>query len=316
MARDMVAVRKFCFPGIAGNVGLAVRGFTTTMHAIDDNHGTPGVGSNKDTRSKLRDLEALLGSWNHAGVAFSGGVDSTLLLAVAVKVMRDRAVAFTAVSPSLPSHERREVKRLAEELGVEHHEIETDELSDSRYRDNGPDRCFFCKTHLFTMIIDEARRRGIDVVLDGSNADDVNDYRPGMKATRMLHVRSPFMEVGLTKPEIRDLARAMKLRVWDKPATPCLASRIPYHSPVTRTKLDQIDRAEQFMRELGFRVVRVRHHGDEARVEVEPDRVASLNDPAMRERVNDALRRIGFARVSIDPEGYCPGKLNRALDDR
>jgi uncharacterized protein len=237
------------------------------------------------------------------------------LLAVAVKVLQDRAVAFTAVSPSLHPEELDEARALADELGATLHEVETREMDDSRYRENNPRRCYFCKTHLFTTVREAAKERGIDVVLDGNNLDDLSDYRPGLEASREFGVRSPLIEVGLTKREIRSFARQMDLSVWDKPAMPCLASRIPYFSPVTGPKLDQIGRAEQFLKTNGFPVVRVRHHGDVARIEVESERIADLIAPAMRDRVEEALKALGFTFVTVDLSGYRSGKLNRMLDE-
>jgi len=285
------------------------------MHRIDTDRESDGFGSKRQTRLKLEDLEARLARLGRAAIAFSGGVDSTFLLAVAVKVLGDRAVAFTAVSPSLHPEELAEARALADDLGATHCEVETREMEDSRYRENNPRRCYFCKTHLFTTVSEAAKERGIDVVLDGNNLDDTRDYRPGLEASREFGVRSPLIEVGLTKREIRSLAREQGLPVWDKPAMPCLASRIPYFSPVTVEKLDQIGRAEQLLRTMGFPVVRVRHHGEVARIEVEPGRIADLVAPAVRERVEEALEALGFAFVTVDLSGYRSGKLNRVLDE-
>jgi len=285
------------------------------MHRIDTDRESDGFGSKRQTRLKLEDLEARLARLGRAAIAFSGGVDSTFLLAVAVKVLGDRAVAFTAVSPSLHPEELAEARALADDLGATHCEVETREMEDSRYRENNPRRCYFCKTHLFTTVSEAAKERGIDVVLDGNNLDDTRDYRPGLEASREFGVRSPLIEVGLTKREIRSLAREQGLPVWDKPAMPCLASRIPYFSPVTVEKLDQIGRAEQLLRTMGFPVVRVRHHGEVARIEVEPGRIADLVAPTVRERVEEALEALGFAFVTVDLSGYRSGKLNRVLDE-
>jgi len=255
----------------------------------------------------------LLSGWNRVAVAFSGGVDSTFLLRVARKVLGDNVVAFTSISPSLPREELDHARSLAREFGVELCELETREMEDSRYRDNTPDRCFFCKSHLFTMIIEEARKRGVEVVLDGNNRDDAGDYRPGLRASASLGVRSPLMEAGLTKQDIRNLSRQMDLKGWNRPAMPCLASRIPYYTPVTEEKLDQINLAEQFLRGLGFDVVRVRHHGDVARIEVEPERIQDLAEPALRARVDEKLRSLGFQFVSMDLAGFLSGRLNQGL---
>jgi uncharacterized protein len=286
---------------------------TGKMQASRTDLRADGFEPDEALRRKLTDLETRLGQYRRVAVAFSGGVDSSLLLAVARRVLGPGAVAFTAVSPSLAPEELEGARRLARELGVEILEVETREMDDARYRANGPDRCFICKTHLFRKVTDLARQRGIDVVLDGNNHDDAGDYRPGIEAARTLGVLSPLMEVGFTKPEIRALARAMDLPVWSKPASPCLASRIPYFQAVTEEKLDRIGRAERFLREQGFGIVRVRHHGEAARIEVEPDRIADLLRPEMRARVQEALEALGFSSVAVDPDGYRSGNLNRML---
>ncbi|MBN2490035.1 MAG: ATP-dependent sacrificial sulfur transferase LarE [Planctomycetes bacterium] len=267
-------------------------------------------------RRKLADLEAHLGRCGRVAVAFSGGVDSAVLLAVARRVLGPEVIALTAVSPSLAAEELAGARGLARTLEVELVEVPTGEMEDPRYRANGPDRCFHCKSHVFRALGERARQRGIDVVVEGSNGDDAHDHRPGMAAARALGVRSPLLEAGLTKAEVRALACDLDLPVWDKPAAPCLASRVPYFDEVTAAKLDQIERAERFLREQGFGVVRVRHHGAVARIEVEPERIAELTRPEMRARVETALGQLGFGFVAVDLGGFRSGKLDRLLDGR
>lgn len=292
---------------------IAVTENPCIMEHESSTDGAQIFGSIQESKTKLRDLEALLGTLDHAAIAYSGGVDSAFLLKVASRVLGDRVVAFTAVSPSMPPEEREHARDLAGDLGVVVFEVETREMEDPQYRENGPDRCFFCKTHLFTKVIEEARKRGIEVVLDGNNRDDAGDYRPGLRASAGLGVRSPLMEVGMTKQDIRTLSRHMNLRTWNKPAMPCLSSRIPYYNPVTEEKLDQIGRAERFLRGLGFDGVRVRHHNDVARIEVEPHKISDLAASALRTRVEEKLRSLGFTYVALDLGGFRSGNLNRGL---
>ena len=250
-----------------------------------------------------------------AVVAFSGGVDSTLLLAAAHEALGDRTLAVSGLSPSFPGREYADAVRLAEQIGVELRTVATDELDDPSYSRNPHDRCFHCKTHLFTalrMIADEA---GLAAVLDGSNADDTGDYRPGIAAARSLGVLSPLMDAGLTKDEIRLLLKERDLDVWDKPAQACLASRIPYGQEITEERLNRIARAEGSLLALGYRTVRVRDWGHLAVVEVGPDETDRLFLPDQRRAVSSALMEAGYKRVALDTLGYITGSLNLALDD-
>lgn len=287
------------------------------LHRSDNGSGSTPAAANAARPAKVARLEAQLAALGRVGVALSGGVDSAYLLAVAVSVLGPtKATAFIAVSPSLPEDELAAAHALAASLGARLLEVNTRETDDPRYRANDPRRCYYCKSHLYAAVIDAARELGIGVMLDGNNRDDLGDYRPGLEAAREYAVRSPLAEAGLTKAEIRAEARRLGLAVWDKPATPCLASRIPYGSPVTEAKLAQIDAAERVLRGLGFPVVRVRHYGAEARIEVAAEAVARLTAPALRARVDAELQAIGFDKVTVDLSGYRSGKLNDALPGR
>ncbi|HEX7089787.1 MAG TPA: ATP-dependent sacrificial sulfur transferase LarE [Longimicrobiales bacterium] len=260
-------------------------------------------------RSRLVELLRGLGS---VCIGYSGGVDSVFLACVALEALGpDRVLAVTGRSASYPMVQREMALECVRRFGIPHLEIETDELSDPRYAANPSNRCYFCKTELWSRLKAIAAERGLAAVLDGSNADDVGDWRPGMDAAREHGVRSPLLEVGLTKAEIRALSARMGLPTWDQPSAPCLASRLPYGLAVTRARLRQVERAEDAVRALGFREFRVRHHGDAARLEVAP---ADLPSAAARAaELAAALRAAGFARVLLDVQGYRRGALNDGL---
>jgi len=262
---------------------------------------------------KYQELVRRLRDGGGALVAFSGGVDSTLLLAAAREALGERAVAAIGRSPSYPEREHEAASALAASLGVTVRVVQTTEMEDPGYRKNAPDRCFVCKSTLFSALRELAAREGLELVLEGSNADDRSDYRPGLKAARELGVRAPLAEVGLTKAEIRELARTRNLPVWNKPSLACLSSRVPYGSEITLERLRRIDRAEQAVRALGVGQVRVRDHGDVARIEVDPADLASLVAPGAREDLVAALKEAGYRYVSLDLEGYRTGAMNEAL---
>jgi len=256
-------------------------------------------------------LDTLLRGLGGVVVAFSGGVDSAYLLAAAYRALGDRCVAATAVSPSLAQDELAIAERIANTLGVRHIRVRTQEFADPRYLRNDAHRCYFCKQALFTELAALARALGLPVVVYGANADDRGDYRPGMRAAEEFAVRAPLLEAGLGKADVRALARRAGLEVWDKPAAPCLASRLPFGAPVTVTALSQIEAAERVLHGLGFREVRVRHHGAAASIEVpvpEIQRLASLFDG-----VAEAFRTIGFAAVSIAPDGLRSGRFSAGV---
>jgi uncharacterized protein len=259
----------------------------------------------------LADLERRVRDHGDAVVAFSGGVDSSLVAAVAARALGDRALAVTAVSPAVASGELDGARRVAAAIGIAHEVIRTDELARDGYRRNGPDRCYFCKTELYESLGALARRRGFGVLLSGANADDAGDWRPGLRAAAEHGVRHPLLEAEAGKAEVRALARRLRLPSAEKPASPCLASRIPYGTAVDPDTLARIDRAEAAVRELGFPVLRVRHHGALGRLEVaEQDLERAQQRDA---EITAAIRRAGYAQAVIDPVPFRSGRLNAAI---
>lgn len=265
------------------------------------------------TSAKLARLNDLIAGTGSAVVAFSGGVDSTFVAAVAFDALGDRALAVTGVSPSVPASEVEEARDLARRIGIRHVLLDTHEMEREGYVANSPMRCYHCKTELYGLLAAYARDHGYAAVLDGCNVDDLGDHRPGRIAATEHGVRSPLVEAGLTKEEIRQLSRSRGLPTWDKPAMACLASRIPYGTPVTVEALGQIEAAEAGLRALGFRQLRVRHHGDLARIEVEPADMPLLLDAARREEAVRRVRQAGFTFVTLDLAGFRSGSMNEAV---
>ena len=271
---------------------------------------------------KARVLRDVLASYESLLIAFSGGADSAYLAWEATSVLGSSALCITADSPSYPDHHRQLALRIAREFGLRHEIIHTAELDRQEYRANPTNRCYYCKHELYTTLSRIGAERGISVIADGSNADDRGDYRPGRQAAREFGVRSPLDEAGLTKQEIRELSKDAGLPTWDEPASACLSSRIPYHSEVTAEKLRVIERAEEAVRSMGFRVCRVRHHdlgvadGQPtalARLEIGRDELARALEPGISERLVRELRAIGYQYVTIDPQGYRMGSLNEGV---
>jgi uncharacterized protein len=266
-----------------------------------------------DLLRKAAALDARLNALGSVLVAYSGGVDSAFLGITAARVLGDRAICITADSPSYPDRHRDLAIGTARAFHLRHEMVRTSEVERPEYRANPANRCYYCKHELYTQLTAIARARGFAAVVDGSNADDRGDYRPGREAAREFGVLSPLDEVGLTKDEIRELARRAGLSTWDEPASACLSSRIPYHSEVTEEKLKIIDAAERVLRDLGFRVCRVRHHDTIARLELGRDEIARALEPEVAATIDRELRALGYAHVTIDLRGYRLGSLNDAL---
>ncbi len=262
---------------------------------------------------KIQKLIELLRSFGRVAVAYSGGVDSAFLLKAAWDVLGENAVGVLAYSESLDQNEFHAAKLVAAQLGIPIRIIETREYDNPEYRKNNPDRCYWCKSELFKQVIDVAEAEGIPFVLDGSNFDDLGDYRPGTIARNEKGVRSPLQEIGLRKEEIRRYSQALGVPTWNKPAAPCLSSRIPYGSEVTDSKLRQVEAGESALRSLGFREVRVRHHGPIARIEIPPSEFERLLEKKLRQDVVSKIKEVGFLYVTLDIQGLRSGSLNEGL---
>jgi uncharacterized protein len=278
--------------------------------------GTERMSNLAESLQEKRDrLLALVAGFGRVGVAFSGGVDSAVVAKAARIACGDNAVAFTAVSLSLASGEREEAEELARMIGIPHRIVETREFERADYLKNTLDRCYFCKTELYSRLEELLPELGVDTIVNGANLDDQGDYRPGMQAAREHHVRSPLIEAGLSKADVRALAHHWDLPVWDKPATPCLSSRIAYGLEVTPERVGRVDRAEHFLRQaLGVRELRVRHEANDlARIEIPAAELPRFSDKELRRRVCDMLHGLGFKYVTLDLDGFRSGSMNAVL---
>jgi uncharacterized protein len=278
---------------------------------------TPDLtAGNLSLKAKYKHLREILKAMERVVIAFSGGVDSTLLLKVARDVLgEDSVLAVTALSATTPSHEREDAIKFASEIGVSHKLVKTSELELPEFVSNPENKCYICKKSRFGYLVRLAREGGFYHVLDGGNREDQLDFRPGIRAARELGVRSPLSEAGFFKEEIRLLSKSLDLSSWNKLSSACLASRIPYHSIITAEKLKQVDEGEAFLRDLGFSgQLRVRHHGEIARLELDPKEIGRLFEASVQSRVVSYFRALGFEFVALDLEGYVMGSLNRSLD--
>ncbi|MCE5195051.1 MAG: ATP-dependent sacrificial sulfur transferase LarE [Nitrospiraceae bacterium] len=262
--------------------------------------------------TKLSKLLDILEKMRTAVIAYSGGVDSTFLIK-AVKLSGIKALAVTAFSETMPEDDLACAKKFAGEIGIDHRIIGTSELDSDKFRSNSPDRCFFCKDELFTKIKEIASNEGYDFILDGSNLDDMKDFRPGRKAAGKYLVRSPLVEAELTKDEIKKLSKKLNIPLWNRPASPCLASRFPYGEAITLEALKQISRAESFIKSLGFKEFRVRHHGDTARIELNKNDFKKMLNKNIKKSVVGKLRSLGYKFISLDLEEFRSGRMNETI---
>ena len=268
-----------------------------------------------ELQDKYEKLKTIIAETGKAAVAYSGGVDSTLLSKVAFDVLKENSIAITLVSPMNAQSEMKDAEDLAKEIGITHYMINDDEIEDEVLA-NPVNRCYHCKKVEFTHILNKAKEEKISIVFDGSNVDDMSDYRPGLQALSELKVISPLRLAGLTKSDIRELSHELGLRTWNKPALACLGSRIPYGERITIEKLTRIDKSEDYMRTLGFIQFRVRSHGDMARIEVSPEERTKLFDEKVLDTISKQLKSYGYQYVCLEMEGYITGSLNRVIEKK
>jgi len=271
---------------------------------------------NPDAQKKLGQLIELLHACESVLVCYSGGIDSAVVLAAGARALGARAIGMTAVSPSLPQSEQEDAVRIAQELGAEHRLVQSAELLREGYVANGPDRCFHCKSELYEIAAQKRAEWQLRFIMNGTNVDDLGDYRPGLEAAKNAGVRSPFLELGFSKADVREVAKALGMREWDKPAAACLSSRIPYGTSVTPERLEQVGGLEAELRGLGFRRSRVRYHDKLARIELDLEELPRMLEPGVRPAVVEAGKRHGFTYVTLDLAGYRTGSHNEVLSGR
>jgi len=266
-----------------------------------------------NVNTKITKLRRILNDMDRVLVAFSGGVDSTLLLKMAQDVLDDRVLAVTATSPTYPKREENEARSIAKKLKVKHRCIKTNELDNKQFALNPSNRCYLCKKELFSQLQLIAQQNGYQHIIEASNRDDESDFRPGLKALKELGIRSPLREAGFTKKEIRQLSKKLKLPTFDKPSLACLASRFPYGQEINQKKLTMVDKAEAYLHTLNFKQCRVRHHDSIARIEVDQEDLERFFGPTVREQINKKFKKLGFTYITLDLEGYRSGSMNEPL---
>jgi pyridinium-3,5-biscarboxylic acid mononucleotide sulfurtransferase len=269
---------------------------------------------NKLLDKKINKLKNYLGAIDSAIIAFSGGVDSTFLLKITSDILKDKVIAITAKSPTFTQNELKDSKAIAQELKVKQVIIETDELSNKSFTVNDKERCYYCKNELLRLVSKYAKKNNFNYIFDGSNYEDINDYRPGARAVKKWGVISPLKEAGLTKEEIRNASKELGLSTWDKPAAACLASRIPYGTGITKDLLQKISSAESVLKKLGFKQVRVRHHGNIARIELPVHDIQKILEDKIKNTVIRSLKKLGYVYITLDIEGYSTGSMNKVLE--
>ncbi|KAA3610576.1 MAG: ATP-dependent sacrificial sulfur transferase LarE [Calditrichaeota bacterium] len=265
-------------------------------------------------QNKIQNLTAQIKKQDSVVIGLSGGVDSTLLTRVAFDALGDKVLAVIGASATLPVTEMAEAEQLAQEIGVNYRIIKTEETDDLKFKSNPVDRCYFCKSELFSKLQEIAKNENYTCVFDGTNLDDMGDYRPGLRANEEHNVFSPLKEAGFTKNDIREAAKFLGLPNWDKPAMPCLSSRFPYGQPIELASLSQVERAERFLRELGFRESRVRHYDETAKIEVPIEDLSIIVSLENRERITTKFREIGYVYVTLDLAGFASGSMNKVID--